>query len=1453
MKHLVPLALALSLLLPAVTLASDFDGRPAEDALPLPAFPGAEGYGALAKGGRGGRVIEVTNLDDSGPGSLRACAAATGPRICVFRVAGTITLLSRLSFNSFLTIAGQTAPGEGITLKAGPNLTSGMVTIPKGAHDIVVRYIRSRPGPPRDGSGKLIMGETLYAFEVNGDHLMFDHVSASWSAEETFTIWYPEAHDITLQWSIIAEGLRNSTHPEGRHSKGILVGSGGNCCISIHHNVIAHHDDRFPEIKLGTNKIGDIINNVIYDWGDPTIATSRVSLVSDEYGQTHLNVIGNYYKPGPSSVSSLPELVYYNASGLGVRLFLDGNFSTSGFDYSGPSSYLVRSRFSSPPITTQTCISDSDCQSRDQVLARAGANFPYRDPVDARVVNDVRNGTGRIIDDPAEVGGWPALSNGTPPVDTDHDGMPDEWERRQALNPSDPGDGSQDADGDGYTNVEEYLNELAGDQAPPTSGCSLFVAANGSDANDGRSEANSLQSIRRAAEVVQPGEVVCVKRGTYAGFGIVNKRGTPADPIVFKPYPGDEGQVIVDGKAPSWTVVVQFIEAEYVELQGFLITDSSRTVTKGIEICCNSTHLRIVGNTIYDLHRANAVNGAGSYHEFLGNHIYGIEHGYGLYLNGSDYRISGNRIHDVDGYAMHLYPSCTRFVVEDNVVYDNGRPDFDWNGTPRRMGDGILIYGSDNVVQNNVSYGNMDWGVRVRGARVVNNTVYGNGLQGIYAYDNTSSIVRNNLSYANRGEEGYPGQAYVGAGNVADHNSWDLDLGDPQFADPGAGDFHLAPSSPAVDVGSLEGAPAQDFEGDARPMGVGIDLGADEVGAGGPSFADVPASHWAYADIEKLYRGGYVVGCQATPERKYCPEATLSRAEAAVFVVRGHHTASFLPPEPNPSDLHFADVARGTWYAKWVEQLWQDGFSAGCASDPLRFCPDVPHTRAEATVFFVRMLKGKDYLPGEPASLPYADVAPGTWYRKWVAAAYDAGLTRDCEDPPNRGDDRFRPEESITRAEAACMMVKAKDLPPPTPTPSFTPSSTATPIFTATPGSTPTPTSTAAPGAACTLYIATVGDDAADGKSVGTAFRTLQRAADVVTPGSVICVRRGSYVGFQFIQKGNQQDARYVLFQPYPGDEGQVTIDGMGSNFIFSTSAIQIGYAHHLEINGFIITDSAKQPIHINGRDYYYGAIGICCDSSHVRIVNNTIHSIEGNAVMAAGASHELLDNHIYDIGKVSKDAYATYMSGSDYLIRGNVIHDAAGYGILGYPSAEGFIVENNTVFRNGSLTFPWPTGKRREGDGILLYGRSSLRNNVVYDNVQWGIRVRGALVVNNTVYGNGLQGIYAYDNTDSTLVNNISYANRGEDGYPGDIYFGPGNASCSHNLFARQTGSGTCTDTVGEDPQLVDAQAGDFHLRATSPAIDAGTLQDAPTADFEGDPRPQGSRVDLGADEARR
>jgi len=193
-----------------------------------------------------------------------------------------------------------------------------------------------------------------------------------------------------------------------------------------------------------------------------------------------------------------------------------------------------------------------------------------------------------------------------------------------------------------------------------------------------------------------------------------------------------------------------------------------------------------------------------------------------------------------------------------------------------------------------------------------------------------------------------------------------------------------------------------------------------------PSFVDVPFEHWANPYVEAIYLNGLVAGCETSPARKYCPQDPLTRASAAVFVVRGVHGAAFLPPLP--TEPIFSDVSPSAWYAKWAHQLWLDGFTSGCATSPLRFCPDAPHTRAEATVFFVRLKLGKDYQPPEPSAAVYADVALGTWYAKWVYAARAEGLTEGCEDLANQGDGLFRPLAEITRAEAACMMARAKGL-----------------------------------------------------------------------------------------------------------------------------------------------------------------------------------------------------------------------------------------------------------------------------------------------------------------------------------------------------------------------------------------------------------------------------------------
>jgi hypothetical protein len=187
------------------------------------------------------------------------------------------------------------------------------------------------------------------------------------------------------------------------------------------------------------------------------------------------------------------------------------------------------------------------------------------------------------------------------------------------------------------------------------------------------------------------------------------------------------------------------------------------------------------------------------------------------------------------------------------------------------------------------------------------------------------------------------------------------------------------------------------------------------------TFVDVPLSHWAHDEIEILYQQGYVAGCSSDP-LMYCPEGTMTRAESAVFVERGIHGASYLPPTPTQSV--FADVSVGEWYAKWAEGLWNDGYTAGCGTNPLRYCPMQEHTRAEGSVFFLRMLHGPTYQPPQAAGI-FSDVDSLKWYAPWVEAAYNAGLLPACETGPNL---KICPEGALERAMAAYMMVQAKGL-----------------------------------------------------------------------------------------------------------------------------------------------------------------------------------------------------------------------------------------------------------------------------------------------------------------------------------------------------------------------------------------------------------------------------------------
>ncbi|MDE6512381.1 MAG: pectate lyase, partial [Muribaculaceae bacterium] len=250
-----------------------------EDSRPL-AFSTAEGYGKFTQGGRGGKVYEVTNLNDSGPGSFREAVARKGPRVIVFRVSGTIELKSRLSINNpYITIAGQTAPGDGITIKGFP--------LELAADEIIVRYIRVRPGA-KNGEFDAISGRYH-------NNIILDHVSASWSVDETLSLYHNT--NVTVQWCMISESLYGSVHAKGSHGFG---GIWGNDYGTYHHNLFAHHSSRAPRWGWGSGH-NDYRNNVCYNWGYNNMYGGEASLEEPERNTFLLNMVNNYYKSGPGS------------------------------------------------------------------------------------------------------------------------------------------------------------------------------------------------------------------------------------------------------------------------------------------------------------------------------------------------------------------------------------------------------------------------------------------------------------------------------------------------------------------------------------------------------------------------------------------------------------------------------------------------------------------------------------------------------------------------------------------------------------------------------------------------------------------------------------------------------------------------------------------------------------------------------------------------------------------------------------------------------------------------------------------------------------------------------------------------------------------------------------------------------------------------------------------------
>lgn len=353
-----------------------------------PSFPGAEGWGALSIGGRGGNVIEVTNLNDAGPGSLREACSASGARTVVFRTGGVIELLSEIQImNPFITIAGQTAPGDGIVIKNFP------LTI--FTHDVILRGLRIRIGndfPTLNSDNR-----DCISIQSGSSKVIVDHCSLSWGSDEIVSILDSGVNSITIQHCIISEGLFANIHPKGFHSMGLLVGYDASK-TSVHHNLFAHNAGRNPLIARRTDH--EFINNVIYDW-------KFNSDLLEENTQLKLDFIGNYYKP--LTYTSYPELPIHldfdSSTTLGTQLFMHDNFFSPNLPFitaqqltaMGPGNAALFAN-SSLLSTASTVTIQSPLTAYNDVLNCAGALHPLRDTTDKRIIASVIDSTGGLID-----------------------------------------------------------------------------------------------------------------------------------------------------------------------------------------------------------------------------------------------------------------------------------------------------------------------------------------------------------------------------------------------------------------------------------------------------------------------------------------------------------------------------------------------------------------------------------------------------------------------------------------------------------------------------------------------------------------------------------------------------------------------------------------------------------------------------------------------------------------------------------------------------------------------------------------------------------------------------------------------------------------------------------------------------------------------------------------------
>ena len=421
-----------------------------------------EGGGAAVTGGDGGTVFRVSRLDDAIDaatglplaGTLRYAVEQSGPRRVVFTTSGTIFLNNELRVrNGNLTIDGQSAPGDGICIANYPLVIN--------ANNVIVRFIRVRLGDESN---------TEYdAVSVNNSTgVVLDHLSCSWSVDECVSCYGNT--DFTMQYCLVSESLKESVHGKGSHGYG---GIWGGTNASFHHNLLAHHDSRNPRFDhsyVNNTCFGpiDYVNNVVYNWG------GNSTYGGEGYSQARkINMVNNYYKYGPSTGSNKRNRLVdptvscsFCSDGhtlIPGKFWLEGNYmfgdpNVTADNWSGSTQKGSNVKASARWTDGLTRLKNEQTaeQAYQTVLAKVGCSL-HRDALDTRIINDVSNGTGKLINTQSQAGGWPELNIADKPLDSDFDGMPDEWEGEFGLNPNDPTDAKSVTLVTGHTNLDVYM------------------------------------------------------------------------------------------------------------------------------------------------------------------------------------------------------------------------------------------------------------------------------------------------------------------------------------------------------------------------------------------------------------------------------------------------------------------------------------------------------------------------------------------------------------------------------------------------------------------------------------------------------------------------------------------------------------------------------------------------------------------------------------------------------------------------------------------------------------------------------------------------------------------------------------------------------------------------------------------------------------------------------------